>query len=97
MYEGLPPILLVLMILNLSLSAISNKLWFSVKKALFSLKRVSSAVKFTTKSSLSAWPKSGLNAAFIWLPSPAFQKISIPILDSFIFWTELLLDDIYGK
>ena len=56
----------------------SKKPWFSVKNGRLSLKKVSVALKFTTRSSLSTWPKSGLSVAVSWNWPFGFQKMSAP-------------------
>ena len=56
----------------------SKKPWFSVKNGRLSLKKVSSALKFTTSESLSTWPKSGLSVAVSWNCPLGFQNRSAP-------------------
>jgi hypothetical protein len=56
----------------------SNGPWFSVKNGRLSLKKVSFALKLTTMSSLSTWPKSGLSVAVSWNWPFGFQKMSAP-------------------
>ena len=54
--------------------------WFSVKNGRLSLTKVSVALKFTTRSSLSTWPKSGLTVAESWKRPFGFQNRSAPAL-----------------
>ena len=56
--------------------------WFSVKNGRLSLMKVSVALKFTTRSSASTWPKSGLTVADSWKRPFGFQKMSAPPLKS---------------
>ncbi len=49
-----------------------------VKNGRFSSKNVSMAEKFTTRLSLSTWPKSGFTAADSWLRPLGFQNTSKP-------------------
>ena len=46
------------------------------ERALVALKKVSSALKFTTSESLSTWPKSGLSVAVSWNCPFGFQNRS---------------------
>ena len=60
----------------------SKNPWFSVKNGRRSLKKVSTAPKFTTSSSLSTWPKSGLSVALSWNWPLGFQNRSAPASNS---------------
>ena len=62
---------------------VSSKMpWFSVKNGRLSLMKVSVALKFTTRSSASTWPKSGFSVAVSWKRPFGFQNRSPPALKS---------------
>ncbi len=58
--------------------------WFSVKNGRLSLMKVSVALKLTTRSSLSTWPKSGLIVAVSCIWPFGFQKMSAPASPSLL-------------
>ena len=61
--------------------------WFSVKNGRLSLMKVSVALKFTTRSSLSTWPKSGFTVAVSCVWPFGFQNTSTPASPSLLLPT----------
>lgn len=75
----------------------SNSDWFSVKNGRFSEKKFSIAVKFTTRSSLSTWPKSGCSASVSWFWPFGFHDRSRPARPTSLCASSSCVAETYGN